>query len=225
MDFRSQLQAIILALPAVLIACTFHEYAHALVADKLGDKTPRFQGRLTLNPIAHIDPIGFLMFVVFHFGWAKPVETNPGAYKNYYKDDLKVTIAGPLANLLIGFVFAFVTVIIGNIYNKTILSGTNNYLIVQVLYYIAQYITQLNCMFFILNLIPIPGFDGFHILRDLSPRTFYNISDAFYRYQLIILVALILPIFGGYSILSIVAGIPGSLICNGFLKIAYLVFG
>ena len=94
----------ILMIPGMLIAFTFHEYAHAYVADKLGDKTPRFQGRLTLNPIAHIDPIGFIAVLIFSFGWAKPVQTNPSAYKNYHKDDLKVSLAGPIANFLVAIV-------------------------------------------------------------------------------------------------------------------------
>ena len=81
----------ILMIPAILLAFTFHEYAHAITADRLGDKTPRFQGRLTLNPIVHIDPMGFLLILLVGFGWAKPVQTNPSAYKNYYKDDLKVS--------------------------------------------------------------------------------------------------------------------------------------
>ena len=98
----------ILMIPGMLIAFTFHEYAHAYVADKLGDKTPRFQGRLTLNPIAHIDPIGFIAVLIFSFGWAKPVQTNPSAYKNYYKDDLKVSLAGPIANFLVAIVIAVI---------------------------------------------------------------------------------------------------------------------
>ena len=101
----------ILMIPAILLAFTFHEYAHAITADRLGDKTPRFQGRLTLNPIAHIDPIGFLLILLVGFGWAKPVQTNPSAYKNYYKDDLKVSIAGPIANLILGFLFAILSVL------------------------------------------------------------------------------------------------------------------
>ncbi len=98
----------ILMIPGMLIAFTFHEYAHAYVADKLGDKTPRFQGRLTLNPIAHIDPIGFIAVLIFSFGWAKPVQTNPSAYKNYHKDDLKVSLAGPIANFLVAIVVALI---------------------------------------------------------------------------------------------------------------------
>ena len=89
----------LLILPALLIGFTVHEYAHAYMADKLGDKTPRFQGRLTFNPLAHIDPMGFFMILFVGFGWAKPVQTNRSAYRNYYKDDLKVSIAGPLSNL------------------------------------------------------------------------------------------------------------------------------
>ncbi len=73
----SELLALLLTLPGVIIAITFHEFAHAFAADKLGDDTPRNQGRLTLNPLAHIDPFGFLMLIFVHFGWGKPVEINP----------------------------------------------------------------------------------------------------------------------------------------------------
>ena len=94
----------LIIIPAIIIAFTFHEYAHAKVADKLGDKTPRFQGRLTLNPAKHIDPIGFILVLIMGFGWAKPVETNPSMFKDYYKDDLKVSLAGPMMNLLLSIV-------------------------------------------------------------------------------------------------------------------------
>ena len=85
-SFRMQLLVIILKIPAILIAFTAQGYAKALVADKLGDKTPRFQGRLTLNPSAHIDLIGFLMILIAGFGWTKPLNTNPSAYKRGYKE-------------------------------------------------------------------------------------------------------------------------------------------
>ena len=166
----------VLTIPAILLAFTFHEYAHAITADRLGDKTPRFQGRLTLNPIAHIDPIGFILILLVGFGWAKPVQTNPSAYKNYYKDDLKVSLAGPLANLVLGFIFA----LLGVLFEKfSPLQGGLNGIIISILYITAQ----LNCLLFFLNLVPIPGFDGFHIVRDLFPKFFYNLSDAIYRYQ------------------------------------------
>lgn len=213
----TQLLYIVLSIPAILIAFTFHEYAHAFVADKLGDKTPKFQGRLTLNPIAHIDPIGFLMILIFHFGWAKPVQTNPSSYKHYYKDDLKVSIAGPLANLAVGFIFAFISIIFSKLS-----PGLNVTSIILKIFIITS---QLNCMLFLLNLIPIPGFDGFHILRDLFPKAFYNIADSMYRYQLIIFIILVFPIFGGNSIFSYIVGIPSQAIYSMFMKLAILIIG
>ena len=183
----------ILMIPAILLAFTFHEYAHAIIADRLGDKTPRFQGRLTLNPIVHIDPIGFIMILVVGFGWAKPVQTNPSAFKNYYKDDLKVSIAGPIANLILGFVFAILLILFSKF--SPIQGGLNE--IILSIIYITGY---LNCILFFLNLVPIPGFDGFHIVRDLFPKFFYNLSDSVLRYQFLIFMVLILPILPNESI-------------------------
>ena len=160
----------ILMIPAILIAFTFHEYAHAIVADKLGDKTPRFQGRLTLNPIAHIDPMGFILILLTGFGWAKPVQTNPTSYKNYYRDDLKVSFAGPFANLIIGFIFSIFTVMF---WKYSPMQGTVYTIVLE----ISKIIVSINCMLFFLNLVPVPGFDGYHIIRDLFPKAFYNMSD------------------------------------------------
>ena len=101
---------LIISVPAVLIAFTVQGYAKAFVADKLGDKTPRFQGRLTLNPIAHIDIVGFIMILLFRFGWTKPLETNPRAYKRGYKDAIKVSIAAPIGNLIAAFIGMFIYV-------------------------------------------------------------------------------------------------------------------
>lgn len=213
----TRILSIILSIPGILIAFTFHEYAHAFVADKLGDKTPKFQGRLTLNPIAHIDPIGFILILILGFGWAKPVQTNPSAYKHYYKDDLKVSIAGPLANLAVGFVFAFIAIILSKVL-------TGNSPIAVIIITIASITSQLNCMLFLLNLLPIPGFDGFHILRDLFPRAFYNVADSMYRYQLIIFMVLVIPI-GGRSILSYIIGGPSTAIYRMFERLAFTVVG
>ncbi|MFL0245954.1 site-2 protease family protein [Candidatus Clostridium stratigraminis] len=205
----NQILYTVLLIPGILLGLTFHEYAHAYVADKLGDKTPRFQGRLTLNPLVHIDPIGFIMILIVHFGWAKPVQTNPSAYKNYYKDDLKVSIAGPLANLVIAFLSALVLAL----YVK-FLSGINlNSNLDTIIYYILSLSVEMNCMLFVLNLIPIPGFDGFHILRDLFPKLFYNISDRIYQYQFIIMIVfLVSPL--SYYIIHLPAEFIDTLIIN-----------
>jgi Zn-dependent protease len=204
---REQILTTVLLIPGILLGLTFHEYAHAYVADKLGDKTPRFQGRLTLNPLVHIDPIGFIMILIVHFGWAKPVQTNPSAYKNYYKDDLKVSIAGPLANLIIAFLSGLVLAI----YIKIGLNiSTNLDTIINDILYLS---IEMNCMLFVLNLIPIPGFDGFHILRDLFPKLFYNISDKIYQYQFIIMIVfLVSPL--SYYIIQLPADFIRNLIIN-----------
>lgn len=185
---------IILMIPAMLIAFTFHEYAHALVADRLGDKTPRFQGRLTLNPIAHIDPFGFIAVLLFKFGWAKPVQTNPSAYKNYYKDDLKVSLAGPIANILV----AIVTSVIFALYINFIY-GILPVTLAKVIYSMIQLIIVINVNIGIFNLIPIPGLDGFSVLRDLLPKRFYSFEEKFYQYQMPIML---LFIFFGARILQ-----------------------
>nr|WP_319001899.1 site-2 protease family protein [Clostridium algoriphilum] len=204
----------VLMIPAILIAFTFHEYAHAITADRLGDKTPRFQGRLTLNPIAHIDLMGFILILIAGFGWAKPVQTNPSAFKNYYKDDLKVSFAGPLANLILGFIFAVLTVL----YFK--LSPTHGQLY-NIIMLIIQFTGSINCMLFFLNLVPIPGFDGFHIVRDLFPKFFNQLSDSIYRYQFLIFMVLLLPILPGQqSVFTYLVQAPASWLFNQFINIA-----
>lgn len=189
----------ILMIPGMLIAFTFHEYAHAYVADRLGDKTPRFQGRLTLNPIAHIDPIGFIAVLIFSFGWAKPVQTNPSAYKNYHKDDLKVSLAGPITNFLI----AIITALILGFYVR-FAYGVLPSSLYGVLFSMIRFTLVININIGLFNLIPIPGLDGFSLLRDLSPNTFYKFEEKFYQYQMIIMVGFI---FIGGRIIAIPAGI------------------
>lgn len=216
-DYRARLFYIILSIPAILVAFTFHEYAHAIVADKLGDKTPRFQGRLTLNPLAHIDPIGFILILICNFGWAKPVEINPNAFKHYSKDDLKVSLAGPIANLVIAFISSFIYVLLYKLLPNNSIST--------IVILIFRIIVSLNCVFFILNLLPLPGFDGFHILRDLFPKVFYNLPDEIYTYQLLIFVVLAMPFIGGNSILGYVIGMPSETITTAFISLATTIVG
>lgn len=205
----------ILTIPAVLIGFTIHEYSHAFMADKLGDKTPKFQGRLTLNPFAHIDIIGFLMILFFRFGWAKPVETNPSAFKHYYKDDLKVSLAGPLSNLITALVFAFLTTIL----IKFNLIGGSSSTISGIIQSILEYTVYINCMLFVFNLIPIPGLDGFHVLRDLFPKEFYKISGFMYTYQMIIVIIFIVSPLSYYLV-----GKPSNFLFVKLFSLAGLIF-
>ena len=204
----------ILMLPAILIGFTFHEYAHAKMADRLGDKTPRFQGRLTLNPIAHLDPIGTLCILFFGIGWAKPVQVNPSAFKNYYKDDLKVSLAGPIANLIVAFFGMILYTLIFILGTTGVLEGT----LFSVLFSMASQIVGINVILFVFNLLPLPGLDGFSILRDISPKHFYKISDSIYRYQFVIFLAVIF-------LAGPIIKIPANFIMNLLTSIVGSIFG
>lgn len=212
---EQQILGKIYLIPAILIGLTFHEFAHAFVADKLGDKTPKFQGRLTLNPFVHIDILGFIMIMLIGFGWAKPVQTNPSSYKNYYKDDLKVSIAGPVTNLIVAFLGAMLVVVFYKL-GLLSLSGSGN--ISTILTHILLQIISINCMLFVFNLIPLPGMDGFHVLRDIFPSFFYKISDSIYRYQLIILL-----IFVATGLAGVIVGGPTMFLYSMFIKLINLM--
>lgn len=209
---RTQLLSMILSIPAILIAFTFHEYAHAKVADMLGDKTPRFQGRLTLNPFAHIDPIGFLVIMIFRFGWAKPVQINQSAFKNRYMDDLKVSIAGPLTNFAVSIIFS----IIYAFYIRFV-TLNNGGTIASIIGNIITYTIVLNVNLFIFNLLPIPGLDGFSVLEDLFPQSFSKISEQMHRYQFVIFV---LVIYAGGQIINK----PVTVVLNLLNKITTQIF-
>ncbi|AJD28748.1 site-2 protease family protein [Clostridium botulinum] len=216
MDLNYRILSKILIIPAILVGLTVHEFAHAYVADKLGDKTPKFQGRLTLNPFSHIDIIGFIMILLIGFGWAKPVQINPSALKRGYKDEIKVSVAGVTANIVTAFIFALLTafllkmdlIILGDV---TSLGG--------IIGVILAYIVRINCMLAVFNLMPIPGLDGFDILRDLWPKIFYKISNVIYNYQIIILL-----IFVVTPISTFLVGIPTNYLYYSFMKIAMTIF-
>ena len=206
-----QLFNLIISVPAVLIAFTVQGYAKALVADKLGDKTPRFQGRLTLNPIAHIDLVGFIMILLFHFGWTKPIETNPRAYKRGYKDAIKVSIAAPIGNLIAAFIGMFIYVFLIR-YMGTMLTGAGGTVLLSMVYAVVS-VNVILCVF---NLLPLPGLSGFEILRDLAPKHFYKIADKIYQYQFLILMVVV---FVGSSFLYY----PVSFIMNLFYRIVRII--
>jgi len=202
----------ILIIPGILIAFTVQGYAKAKMADKLGDKTPRFQGRLSFNPLDHIDIMGFIMILLAGFGWTKPVETNPNAYKNGYKDAVKVTYASLFSTLIVAFIFS----LIFTLWLKLgIYLNVSSFMIIT---YALKFIVEININLFIFNLLPLPGLAGFDLFRYLSPRNFYKYSGMIYDYQLYILIAFV--VLGKY-----VLAIPSGLIEGLFLKIAGLLFG
>lgn len=168
-------------IPALLIALTVHEYAHALVADSIGDPTPKAMGRLTLNPLAHLDILGLLMLVVVGFGWAKPVGINPSYFRNQKEGLIKVSFAGPGANFFLAFLAAFLIAAMGKFGILT--EGVYTFLLWTQLY---------NVWFAFFNLIPIPPLDGSKILISLlPPRQAYEYLRI-EPYSMYILIALLL---------------------------------
>ena len=162
------LLALLLTLPAVIVAITFHEYAHAFAADKLGDDTPRMQGRLNLNPMSHIDPVGFILLMFAGFGWGKPVQINPRNFnRNVRRDkgEAIVSIAGPLMNFIIAIVSA---IVLGAIYMFAPASFLMN-TVGNVIYILLQELVVINIGLGVFNLIPLPPLDGSKIFINFMP--------------------------------------------------------
>ncbi|MFA6308180.1 MAG: site-2 protease family protein [Clostridia bacterium] len=201
----------LLLLPGILIGITFHEFAHAFVSDRLGDPTPRATGRLSLSPTAHIDPVGFLMLLLFRFGWAKPVQIDTRYYKKPIRDENLVSLAGVVTNLLLAILFTgfykiFITFVIPSI--STL--DTNILIVFLKLFNYTIYINLVLCIF---NLIPIPPLDGSHILMNILPIRNTRAGYILERYGMYILIGLIvLPTFFGFSILTPIIDFPLNLL-------------
>ena len=205
--FDIDIVELLLLIPAAMIALCVHEYAHGYVAFRLGDPTARALGRLTLNPLRHLDPIGTLFMVVFRFGWAKPVPINPRYFKDPRKGMAMTAAAGPIANLIMAFLGALLT-------KLTILFGN----FVLDLYYSAFLLTffshlvqffflfhLLNVSYCVFNLIPLPPLDGSRIFYVfLPPKWYFKVM----QYERIIMIILMIALWvGAFSgILSTVTG-------------------
>lgn len=170
-----QLIAFILAL---LLAITIHEFAHAWMANYLGDPTAKYQGRLTLNPLAHLDPIGTIFLLLAGFGWGKPVPINPNNLQDETIDGIKISLAGPFSNLLLA---TFLGLLIRFIPFST---AVFNFLVI---------IIVLNLILMVFNLLPIPPLDGSHILKLFIPAESYHLFQ-----QLGLPILFILLIFSNY---------------------------
>lgn len=191
------IREMIYVLPVILVALTFHEFAHGYAAHLLGDPTPRQQGRLTLNPLPHLDPLGTLMMLVARFGWAKPVQVNPFYFRgNRQRGMLIVSLAGPLANVLVAFMGALLYNLLGN-HAGTVFRE------VRYLPFFLSSLVSINIYLAIFNLIPVPPLDGSKVLLGVLPRRYHESIYALESYGPIILMLLIITNMTGRILLPI----------------------
>lgn len=200
--------------PPILIALTFHEFSHAYVAYRLGDPTAKQLGRLSLNPLVHLDLLGTAMLFIVHIGWAKPVPVNPLYFKNPKQDMLWVSLAGPGSNLLLAFIFGLMCRMMGIESLRSLQPGFTG-----VFQFMVAFGVIINIVLAFFNFLPIPPLDGSKILMGLVPQEYERQLVPYLRYGPTILIALIA--FGYLTKVSILW-----MIINPFVKFfSYLFAG
>ncbi len=172
-------------LPGIILGLTVHEFCHALVAHRCGDSTSKDQGRVTLNPLKHIDTLGFIMLIVAGFGWAKPVQFNEQNLRNPKTDIIKIALAGPLSNAVIAMILSVLFSLLSSHVHVSYSLGMRT---VSEIFLYAIYI---NWGLFIFNLIPLPPLDGSHLLFS-QLRRFPAIYDGLYKYGSFLLFGLVI---------------------------------
>lgn len=194
MIFNTNPISLVFLLVSLLIAITVHEFSHALLADRLGDPTPRLQGRLTLNPLAHLDPIGTILLLIARFGWGKPVVFDPYNLKNPRRDAAIISLAGPVSNILTATVLSGFLRIILAVHP----AGTAAYLGVALL----QSVIVMNVVLGVFNLVPVHPLDGFKIVGGILPEDYARQWYELEPYGMLFLIFLIFPFFGNAAPIS-----------------------
>lgn len=183
-DPKQWLISMLEMMPGIIIGLSFHEFGHAFVADRLGDDTPKAQGRVTLNPLAHIDPIGFIALIFCGFGWGVPVQINPYNFKHQRRDHFFVALAGVVMNLLLVIIFAFaLRFLIRTQFSITGAGTVVTDMVVEVI--------LINIVLMVFNLMPIPPLDGFNIVTEIFDLRRFNWYWQVYDKGFIILLALL----------------------------------
>ncbi len=178
----------VILLPAIMIGLSFHEFAHAFAADRLGDKTPRLQGRVTINPVAHVDFFGLIALFFIGFGWGKPVEVDSRNFKHIRRDSIIVDLAGVTTNLLLAIAFAGILRLLIT-YQYVFMSSAMGDIVIEMLLAVIS----INIVLMIFNLLPIPPLDGFGIITEV-----FNLREKDWYYQIYdkgFMILLILIIF------------------------------
>ncbi|MDZ5606511.1 site-2 protease family protein [Bacillus pseudomycoides] len=194
--FRYPLHQIPLVAMAIIIALSVHEFAHAYVAYKFGDDTAKRQGRLTLSPMAHLDPIGMIAVLIIGFGWARPVPVNPYNFKKPRLAGVLVSIAGPISNLILATIGLILFVCLHNFQIFAMIP-------VAVLTTLNEFFTIfifLNIALFVFNLLPIPPLDGYRVIEDLAPANVRAKMTQYEKYGAIVLLILVITPLDRYTI-------------------------
>lgn len=203
---------LIFVIPSLLLALTVHEFAHAWVSYRLGDPTPKYQGRLTLNPLAHIDPLGLVMLMLFRFGWGKPVEIDPRHYRNRRQGVLLVSLAGPGANIITAFVL-----MVGYAVWSLTAPGFVPEFVPQLLGMALMY----NILIALFNMLPVPPLDGSKVLASiLPPKYSYQFQSFAQQWGLFILLALIATGLTGRILTPL-----SNLLLTGMARLVYTLVG
>jgi Zn-dependent protease len=191
----------LLMLPGIILGLSLHEFAHAWMSDRLGDPTPRRQGRLTVNPVAHIDPLGFVALLLVGFGWGKPVMIDPSYYRNRRRDEFLVAIAGVTMNLILAVILSFPAKALMNMYYN---SGSP---LVENIFYIVYYAVSINVCLMVFNLIPCPPLDGWNIVTQIFRLDRYRWWYKVYQFGQWILLILIFANITDYILMPGVTAI------------------
>jgi len=177
----------LIILPAILIGLSFHEFAHAFAADRLGDSTPRLQGRVTINPAAHIDPFGILALIFIGFGWGKPVMVNEYNFKNRRRDSLIVDLAGVVTNFILAVIFTGIVRLIIEFAPAFLYSSVGN-----IVREMLTAVISINIVLMIFNLLPVPPLDGFGVITELFNLKRYSWYYTVYNNGFMILMLLLI---------------------------------
>ena len=193
MDIINSVERVLIMLVPMIIGTVFHELAHGYAAWKLGDPTAKMQGRLSLNPIAHLDPAGSFIFLAtaimgpFAFGWAKPVPINPGYFRNRRMGEIIVSVAGPMANFIIAFLFALILIKGSDFFARNM----NQSMIMPYVVKMLNIGIVINVTLGWFNLMPIPPLDGSHILSNILPPNLAYTYNSLGRYSFLLLIILL----------------------------------